>query len=187
MNPIRPAGPADAESIAALHVASWRNTYRGILRDDFLDGRAARVLNDLWRERLVEAPSAKQWVAILEERDELRAFACVLLDEDAGWGALLDNLHVAPAHKGRGLGRAMISAVAEWVIAERPASPVHLWVYERNAPARRFYERLGGVRVESARELALDGERVDSLRYAWSEPAELVRRAARPAESERSR
>jgi len=31
-----PAGPSDAEDLARVHVASWRETYRGLLPDAFL-------------------------------------------------------------------------------------------------------------------------------------------------------
>ena len=178
--------PIDAHSIATLHVASWRSAYRGILRDDFLDGAAERVLGELWRERLVVAPSPNQWVAVLEDDGAPVGFACVLLDEDPRWGALLDNLHVAPAVKGRGIGRTLIATAAEWTIAERPGSAFHLWVFEKNAPARRFYERLGGVMVERERAPALDGQPVDSVRYAWDQPATLVSRAASRSGSGRS-
>src|SRR4029077_16058441 len=33
---IFPAGPTDAEDLARVHVASWRETYRGLLSDAFL-------------------------------------------------------------------------------------------------------------------------------------------------------
>src|SRR3989344_1164922 len=31
-----PAGPADAEALARVHVAAWRETYRGLLPDAYL-------------------------------------------------------------------------------------------------------------------------------------------------------
>jgi len=187
MTHLRLATHADAEPIAQLHVTSWRNTYRGILRDDFLDGPAERVLSELWAERLRATPPARQWVGVIEEDGRLAAFACVLLDEHPEWGALLDNLHVVPALKRRGLGRAMIAAAASWVMAERPGSVFHLWVFEKNAAARRFYEWLGGERVELERERALDGELVESLRYAWRDPGALIERATATAAREEPR
>jgi len=35
---IRPVTFRDAEVVAALHAASWRDAYRGILTDAYLDG-----------------------------------------------------------------------------------------------------------------------------------------------------
>jgi hypothetical protein len=41
---VREANAGDAAAIARLHVESWRATYRGILRDEYLDGNAAAEL-----------------------------------------------------------------------------------------------------------------------------------------------
>jgi hypothetical protein len=40
---LRTARSDEAESIAALHTASWRRTYRGMMADDFLDGRHSTI------------------------------------------------------------------------------------------------------------------------------------------------
>ena len=171
-----------AESIAALHAASWRATYRGILRDDFLDHAASQALLELWRERLRQpAASAGRWIGRIETEGALEAFACLFLDADPRWGAVLDNLHVAPDLHGRGLGRALIAAAADWVMGERPGSGLHLWVYSRNTPARRFYERLGGQLAGGKLGTALDGGPVDTVRYVWPRPAELAAAARIPA------
>lgn len=34
---IRRAGPTDAPALAALHVASWKGAYAGLLPQDYLD------------------------------------------------------------------------------------------------------------------------------------------------------
>ena len=45
---IRPATAADAAAIADLHQRSWRNAYRGLLPDAYLDGPAAGRLAAHW-------------------------------------------------------------------------------------------------------------------------------------------
>ncbi len=72
----------------------------------------------------------------------------MFLDAHPLWGALLDNLHVTLALRGQGLGRRLLAAAAEWCEARRPGTGLHLWVYERNVEARRFYERLGAREIE---------------------------------------
>lgn len=52
-----------------------------------------------------------------------------------GW---LNHLFVEPAHHGRGVGSALLAAALP-----AAAGPVRLWVFQRNAQARRFYERHG--------------------------------------------
>jgi hypothetical protein len=44
---IRPARPADAPALAAVHVATWRDAYAGLLPDEFL----ASLDLDEWTQR----------------------------------------------------------------------------------------------------------------------------------------
>src|SRR5690349_8957318 len=51
---ILPAGPADAEALALVHVTAWRETYRGLLPDAFLarmsePGHVSRFRRELTR------------------------------------------------------------------------------------------------------------------------------------------
>src|SRR3974377_2019917 len=104
----------DASAIAQLHALSWRTTYRGILRDEFLDGPLLANRLELWGERLQDATAENQLILVGERAGDIQAFACAFLDADPDWGTLLDNLHVVPNLKGGGLGRRLMSQVAEW-------------------------------------------------------------------------
>jgi len=99
----------------------------------------------------------------------MKGFVCVFLDADPHWGALLDNLHVSPSAQGRGLGRRLMAEAARWVRQHRPQSRLHLWVYEQNASARGFYERLGGIVTEHRIVDAPDGTQVPAIRYVWDD------------------
>jgi ribosomal protein S18 acetylase RimI-like enzyme len=167
---------ADEPTIARLHADSWRAAYRGILRDDFLADTVVANRRELWRTRFAEIDRQDQVILVNEEHGEIQAFACAFLDADAEWGTLLDNLHVLPGLKGRGLGRRLISAVAEHIRRHGLHSMLHLWVYEQNVQARGFYERLGGIVSDCVCEAAPDGSRVNALRYGWRELSLLVKR-----------
>ena len=54
----------------------------------------------------------------------------------------LIGMFVRPQARGRGVGEAVIDAVAGWARAQ-DASTVHLWVTETNKGARLLYERCG--------------------------------------------
>jgi len=62
--------------------------------------------------------------------------------QEAGGVVELVSMFVRPQARGRGVGEALIDAVAGWARA-RDATSVHLWVTETNKPARRLYERCG--------------------------------------------
>ena len=166
---LRCAQAADEPAIARLHADSWRTAYRGILRDAFLDGAVDANRRELWRMRFSEIDREDQLILVSEENGEIQAFACAFFDADPEWGTLLDNLHVIPGLKGRGLGRQLMSTVAENIQQHGLHATLHLWVYEQNMQARGFYERLGGVITDCVAEAAPDGSRVNALRYGWRE------------------
>jgi GNAT superfamily N-acetyltransferase len=56
--------------------------------------------------------------------------------------AELVSMFVRPRARGRGVGEAIIDAVADWA-RTRGAASVHLWVTETNKAARKLYERCG--------------------------------------------
>jgi ribosomal protein S18 acetylase RimI-like enzyme len=170
----RDAGFSDCDAVARLHALSWRSAYRGILAQDFLDKSVDDDRLRVWRSRLSAAPSERQLVRVAVTEAQLVGFVCVFLDEDARWGALVDNLHVHPELKGRGIGRRLMAQAASWVIDRRPASALHLWVFEDNHSAKGFYERLGGTAVERVVDAAADGNDIPAVRYVWKSPAQLV-------------
>ena len=147
---IRSARVEDALSIAALHAASWRAFYRGALSDEYLDGDILTDRQELWASRLA-TPAANQLVFLAVSGDEVRGFACVFLDADRKWGALLDNLHVAREHQRQGTGAMLLHTVRDHVRAHRGTELMHLWVLQSNERARAFYESMGGKVVETDR------------------------------------
>lgn len=172
---IRIAEAADAEDVGRLHALSWRSAYRGIVSDDFLDKAVFEDRRSLWRTRLSEQTDDKQIVLLAMERGEALGFACAFLDADPRWGALLDNLHVRPESKGRGVGRQLMAEAAAWVLGRRPESSLYLWVYEQNVASRRFYERLAGMAVERTAQRGPDDHDIPAVRYVWRDLNGLVR------------
>jgi GNAT superfamily N-acetyltransferase len=159
---------ADVNRIAALHARSWQETYRGIMPDSFLDNEVEQERLNVWQERFQNPPDNRQ-VILAEANKQLVGFACVVVGEDPVYGALLDNLHVASAYKGRGVGRALMKQAAEWVHRKDAASSFYLWVYKKNVSARRFYEELGAINQE-----ALSSENGPVLRYVWPDINKLI-------------
>ena len=87
--------PADADAVAALHVASWRGAYRGVFTDDYLDHQAEAERREAWHARL-NAPTGADWgVVAQDDTGRVLGFAWVMPDHDPTWGDYIDNLHVA--------------------------------------------------------------------------------------------
>jgi len=171
----RRATGSDAEAIASLHTESWRDAYRGILPDSYLDGQIADERATLWRSRFSSLDSDRFLVVVTESPEELVGFACVLLDEDPQWGACLDNLHVLPRWRSRGVGRLLFGRAAQWVMSTVPGWPIHVWVFEANTGARRFYDALGGEVAEHHKKEVLKGITIPSVLYVWRDLQELLK------------
>ena len=164
----------DYKDIAALQTESWRSAYRGMLPVSYLDGPILQERETHWQNLMFSAGGKRRGVFLATDCGTLLGFVCVLLDEEPAWGARLDNIHVRPAHKGRGTGRLLFRSAAEWVSTCEPQWPMHLIVFEANHPARRFYEALGGKVVEQYAQKTPAGVVVPSLRFLWQKPRTIA-------------
>jgi GNAT superfamily N-acetyltransferase len=170
----RSATLADSQRIASLHTVSWRDAYRGILPDAYLAGPIVDERTTHWQSRLSSPGANRRYVLLAEAEGTPVAFVCVLLDEEPRWGACLDNLHVLPKFRSHGLGRQLFSKAAQWVISNEPGWPIHLWVFEANQGAKRFYDALNGSVVERRLKRAPGGTDIPSLRYVWRDLQNLL-------------
>src|SRR3954453_23067812 len=117
----------DVDAIAQLHADSWRRNYRGAYLDSYLDGDVVTERVAAWTERLAR-PAGERVTIVADDDGRVVGLAHTILDEDAQWGALLDNLHVSHGLKGGGVGTRLMAETAAAVIEARPGRPLHLWV-----------------------------------------------------------
>ncbi|WP_116950783.1 GNAT family N-acetyltransferase [Jiangella endophytica] len=159
------AADGDAAAIAELHARSWQASYRGILPDAFLDGDVVAERTEKWTARFADRAGTLTVVA-RDDAGRLAGFAHSVLDDDAAWGTLLDNLHVRPDLKGQGVGRRLVAETAARLGVVAPGRGLYLWVIEANEPARRFYAAAGGE--EAGRDVWDEyGVDVPIVRMSW--------------------
>lgn len=168
---LRDATPVDAEAIAALHTASWRSAYRGIMPDAYLDGDCGRERLAHWSGKLADPPSGGHIVLALLE-DAPLGFIAVWSDPDGASDAYLDNLHVAPGSRGLGIGRHLLGMVARR-LADEGRRTLYLWVFDANRQAYRFYRSLGAEAVETGID-RFAGADIPHTRLAWDDSARLA-------------
>ena len=77
-------------------------------------------------------------------------------------GIYLEDLYVQPAHRGAGLGRALLAALAA-VCVERGLGRLEWWVLDWNAPSIAFYRGLEAVAMDEWTVFRLDGEALAAL------------------------
>jgi GNAT superfamily N-acetyltransferase len=163
---IREALPADARSIAEIHVRSWQAAYRGQLADDYLDGLSVEDRLEQHRHSLEQPPAEwRTWVA--QDDDRTTGFAVTGPSQDADATdrtAELYAIYLDPDRVGTGTGRALLEHAVQ-DLRTRGFDAATLWVLETNELARRFYE-IAGWRLDGteARE-RVDGEMRSTVRY----------------------
>ena len=163
MSQVRSATVEDARAIAALHIASWRATYRGHMPDAMLDGLDLEA-RTAQRARSLEA-------ATHDRRGNIVSCSEGIVRAWASWGPErgafpehanryeLYAIYAHPDHVGHGHGRALMDHVVE---ASRAAGAKTLavWVLDGNVKAIRFYTRAGFAhdrRIESTPCVMSDG------------------------------
>lgn len=162
----RNAVPDDAPALAALHVASWRETYHGLLPEAMLAGQSVTARADMWRMILqgpVAAGVANVFMAL--DKSSIVGFgACGPQRDPAlqqlGFGGEIGALYILRSHQHRGAGRTIVSMAAA-ALASRAQTGMALWVLGGNVAARDFYERLGGS-VVSTKDAPLP-----EIAYGW--------------------
>lgn len=169
---IRSAAKADSVGIATLHIESLRATYRGILSDNFLDVLVENDRLSFWQTQL-ESPPSNQLVLIAHEEDKYLGFICTRLKADNQWGTAIDNLHVHPNKKGKGIGTQLMEKAAEWIFSQAPDDGIWLWSFQKNEAACNYYKGLGGIEAEICLRQTRAENSVMSVRYVWKNPDQL--------------
>jgi GNAT superfamily N-acetyltransferase len=138
---LRDATVRDAAALAALNVASWRAAYAHMLPESFLATLDVVAREERLRARFADA--AQFTIVACSGRRRLGfVTAGPIRDEPPARGGEVYALYVDPAHTGRGVGSALLEA-ALTRLAGSGFLQASLWVFTRNANARRFYEQRG--------------------------------------------
>lgn len=158
---IRPARPGDAAAILALHWGNWRRHYREVLPAEYIDGPLGDDLAAQWRERFQKEP-APTLILVHEGAAGIDGFVAGFAEAGTLY---IDNLHTAVS--GRGIGTALLRAVARQALAEGLES-AHLFVFDVNVAAMGFYESLGAVRTLRQTEKVFGVYPAAETRFDWA-------------------
>jgi ribosomal protein S18 acetylase RimI-like enzyme len=170
---LREAAASDGRAIAEVHVASWRETYAGLLPDSFIARQGVDGRETQWKRTLERDPRLSD-VFVAEHGGAAAGFVASGACRDAGLAheGEIYALYLLRAHQRRGIGRALCRAAA-LRMRERGLRSAAVWVLSTNQPARRFYEALGGVPIAERSERQGDATLVE-IAYGWDDLDSLV-------------
>ena len=167
---ILPAGPADADDLARVHIRAWRETYAGLLPAGYLAAMNPKVHARRWRLQLARA-RAGDVVLAAEGRGGLVGYCA---GAAVGEEAEIFTLYLLRAAQHTGLGRRLFAGAAR-VLAAGGAKSLKLWVLNGNRPARAFYARNGG-RAGAERPVRGWGGELLETAYLWDDIRTLAGR-----------
>ncbi len=176
---IFPPGPVDADVLAAVHVAAWRETYQGLLPQAYL----ARMSEADHARRFADAlrnPGPNEVTLAAATRAGVVGYVQGGPSRRRTPGeAEVATLYLLRAAQGRGLGRALLQQTAR-ALAARGATSLVISVLRENRAARAFYAYLGGEPEPARRERGPGGALLHEVAYRWPDITVLDPSARRP-------
>jgi L-amino acid N-acyltransferase YncA len=173
---LRPATAADAPGVARVYVRSWRATYRGLVPTATLDRMSEASEAPYWRRSL--ARSGQRAVVATGRGEGVVGFLTAGADRSGGdrFTAEIYTLYLLPGLTRRGLGRGLMAAAAEQLLADGYRA-LRVWALRDN-PSRGFYAALGGAPA-GAKTVLVDNAPLAVVCYEWTSLESLEERAAR--------
>lgn len=179
---IRPATMADAPAMAQIMVDTWLAAHRGQVpegqwqrrREEWTYADSARG----WRSLLAELADGSNtedcvYVAVTEEGEVIGvAVGCPAELDLLPNAAEVSALYVRPTQQGQGFGRQLVAAIAAHQ-ASLGRQALLIGCLTTNAPARRFYEALGGQLI-GTRETEDYGFPEPQVVYGWADIQSLL-------------
>jgi ribosomal protein S18 acetylase RimI-like enzyme len=166
---IRKAHPDDAEAIARVRIDTWRSTYTGILPQDYLDTLSYERTVFTWRGILTA--DGRQGETFVAEHTDGQVVGFAIGGAERGdlpqYRGELYAIYILPGFQGLGLGKRLMGAAARELLGQGLESMV-VWSLERNAPARRFYERMGG-RLAGHKQIRFNNQVFIEVAYGWED------------------
>jgi GNAT superfamily N-acetyltransferase len=162
MNSIRLAEMQDAAAIAHVHVQSWLTTYNGLVPEEYLASLNEAERVPLWQEWLTR--DINVFVAEFEGKIVGFAGGGPIREPLAAYDAELYAIYLLEEVQGRGIGKDLLSAVAEALVGKDHRSML-VWVLEQT-PAVRFYEKTGAEHLMSKR-IEIGGISLTELALGW--------------------
>ena len=168
MTNIRLANAEDAQGIARVNVQSWRETYAGIVPQDYLnklsaDKRAAtwfKMLSDQKLEHICfVAESSKNEIVGFVDGGKAR-------QPEHGYSGELYAIYLLQAFQGQGLGKALFNELVRHLF-KMGFDSMYLWALEAN-PTVGFYKAAGGVFKKST-DIKIAEVKLQEDMYVWPE------------------
>lgn len=156
----------DAESIARVHVDSWRTTYKNIISSDYLDNLSYEKRTQLWKKNIGEKDNFV--IVAVNYEGEVIGFADAWKRERNKEERSIDltSIYLLENYQGQGIGKELFKALFEH-FKKQKYDKVFVDVLEENKTSL-FYEYYG-ARLIGTVQIKIGGKVLNELIYEWND------------------
>ncbi len=177
---IREAELRDAAAMARVMVDSYRAAHRDQIPEESLMKLTYEESERNWARAIrefSESAERQEYIYVAENDEGLLVGVAMGGPERSNHPLYTGEIYVLyllPAYQRQGIGRQLTISVVGRLV-EQEMDSLLIRVLKANAPARRFYEALGGQLVPEVEEQIEDGGAVlEQVAYGWREVSELL-------------
>ena len=166
----RRAKKEDAGAIAQIHYSSSNDLYLSLFGSNPMASFDVKSRERYWANQIHSTdqghPGNFILVADAQSLGPL-GFIAITLSQDYGEkpSANLNSIYILSEFCGRGIGKSLFKHSVNWLVAKK-VYELDVWVLEKN-PACKFYESLGGKRLESINHLQIASSKALEVAYKW--------------------
>ncbi len=144
---IREATELDAENITKMHIQSWQETYKNIVDQEYLDNLPDTFETRLKFRQEILSRKDRAILLIAEKDGKIIGFCDAgIIREYEGAKGEVYAIYLLKEYQGSGIGKKLFQQAVEFLFANN-LTPFVVLVLKDNLPARKFYEKCGGIKI----------------------------------------
>jgi len=159
---VRKATSKDISAIANLLISNWKQSYRGLLPDIFLDKLDLDYGIQKWQSFIAKED---HHIYVAYERDVFLGFGAFYDDSEINNCLYIASLHVSEASRGKGIGTRLIAKIKDDAL-QNEYNQMSICIITGNDGAKNLYTKLGAQHYKFFVD-DIDGTATESEKLVW--------------------
>lgn len=170
---IRKARFEDAKGISKVHIKSWKETYRGIVDDNYIQSLSLAEKIKNWGDRLKTMPKNKWMYVATDEKESIVGFIFGGLRREKipGYKGELYALYLLKKHQGKKIGSRLVKKLCI-AMYKNGVKSMYVSVLRDNE-SKLFYQKMYGKFIKSSK-LQIGKQKIPEEYYGWKSLRKLV-------------
>lgn len=155
------------KEIAQVHLKSWKETYTGLIPNEFLENLKLKEKENLWKKVLEITENGEEFLTAKDITGKIIGFANggAAREREHGFQAELKAIYLLKEYQGKGIGRKIFDEIKRKLF-EKGFTDLYLWVLEDN-PTCIIYDKLGGQKTSITRTQKFGSANLKEVIYCW--------------------